>query len=210
MVSYSDAHSPPRVSRESTVFDVDLDYFAVLRALRTGAGHEGTVEFFPEEGRYHLDGHRKCDVRMAPEQTREHGGICPVCGRPLTVGVLSRVEELADREEAVRPDGAAGFRNLVPLPEIVGEILGVGPQSKKVLAEVDGLIAALGPEQAILEEVPVGDIAALSPPLAEAVDRLRRSEAIREPGYDGEYGTIRLFGPGEPGQADTVTTPALF
>lgn len=210
MVSYSDAHSPPRVGRESTVFDVDLDYFAVLRALRTGAGHEGTVEFFPEEGRYHLDGHRKCDVRMAPEQMREHGGICPVCGRPLTVGVLSRVEELADREEAVRPDGAAGFRNLVPLPEIVGEILGVGPQSKKVLAEVDGLIAALGPEQAILEEVPVGDIAALSPPLAEAVNRLRRGEVIREPGYDGEYGTIRLFGPGEPGEADTVTTPALF
>ncbi|WP_433247091.1 endonuclease Q family protein [Streptosporangium sp. CA-135522] len=210
MVSYSDAHSPPRIGRETTVFDVELDYFAVLRALRTGAGHEGTVEFFPEEGRYHLDGHRKCDVRMTPEETREHGGICPVCGRPLTVGVLSRVEELADRKEAVRPDGAAGFRSLVPLPEIVGEILGVGPKSKKALAEVDRLTAVLGSELAILEDLPISDIAAGSPPLAEAVDRLRRGEVIRDSGYDGEYGTIRLFGPDGPPRADTVTTPTLF
>ncbi|GAA2846088.1 hypothetical protein GCM10010517_02710 [Streptosporangium fragile] len=210
MVSYSDAHSPPRVGRETTVFDVDLDYFAILRALRTGTGYEGTVEFFPEEGRYHLDGHRKCGVRLDPEETRKLGGICPVCGRRLTVGVLSRVEDLADREEGVRPDGAAGFRSLVPLPEIVGEVLGVGPASKKVLREMDELTAALGPELAILEEVPVDDIAAYSPPLAEAVDRLRRGEVIREAGYDGEYGVIRLLGPGEPGRTDPATAPALF
>jgi uncharacterized protein (TIGR00375 family) len=210
LVSYSDAHSPPRVGRETTVFDVDLDYFAVLRALRTGTGHEGTVEFFPEEGRYHLDGHRKCGVRMNPEETRRRGGICPVCGKPLTIGVLSRVEELADRKKGVRPDGAAGFRSLVPLSEIVGEVLGVGPKSKKVFAEVDRLTATLGSELAILEDVPVDDIAACSPPLAEAVRRLRRSEVIREPGYDGEYGVIRLFGPGEPSQVGTATTPPLF
>ncbi|GHE46018.1 hypothetical protein GCM10017673_55010 [Streptosporangium violaceochromogenes] len=214
MVSYSDAHSPPRVGRETTVFDTDLDYFAILRALRTGSGYEGTVEFFPEEGRYHLDGHRGCRVRTTPEETRRHGGICPVCGRPLTVGVLSRVEELADRREPVRPAGDPGFRSLVPLPEIVGEILGVGPQSKKVLTEVDGLLSSLGPESAILGEVPIGAIAACSPPLAEAVRRLRRGEVFRDPGYDGEYGVIRLFAPGEPPSAPpgtgTVTAPTLW
>ncbi|MBA9002476.1 endonuclease Q family protein [Thermomonospora cellulosilytica] len=206
MVSYSDAHSPPILGRETTVLDTDVDYFAIRRALETGAGHLGSVEFFPEEGRYHLDGHRACGVRMTPRQTRERDGICPVCGRPLTVGVLSRVEELADRPEGVRPEGAAGFRSLVPLPEIMGEILGVGPKSKRVLREIDELVAALGPELAILEEVPVEVIRTRSPLLAEAVDRLRRGEVIRESGYDGEYGTIRLF---EPGRLERAA-PTLF
>ncbi|WP_119726574.1 endonuclease Q family protein [Thermomonospora amylolytica] len=206
MVSYSDAHSPPILGRETTVLDTDVDYFAIRRALETGAGHLGSVEFFPEEGRYHLDGHRACGVRMTPQQTREREGICPVCGRPLTVGVLSRVEELADRPEGVRPEGAAGFRSLVPLPEIMGEILGVGPKSKRVLREIDELVAALGPELAILEEVPVEVIRTRSPLLAEAVDRLRRGEVIRESGYDGEYGTIRLF---EPGRLERAA-PTLF
>ncbi|MBG0826688.1 DNA helicase UvrD [Planomonospora sp. ID67723] len=210
LVSHSDAHSPPRVGRETTVFETDLDYFAVLRALRTGDGHAGTVEFFPEEGRYHVDGHRKCGIRMEPRETRARGGICPACGKPLTVGVLSRVEELADRVEGVRPDGAAGFRSLVPLPEIVGEVLGVGPQSKRVLREIDRLVAALGPELAILEAVPVGEIETCSPRLAEAVGRLRRGEVIRDAGYDGEYGTIRLFTPGELERAGSATVPALF
>ncbi|MGV9771481.1 endonuclease Q family protein [Streptosporangium sp. NPDC003464] len=210
LVSHSDAHSPPMVGREATVFETDLDYFAVLRALRTGTGHAGTVEFFPEEGRYHADGHRGCGVRMEPRETREHGGICPVCGKPLTVGVLSRVEDLADRPEGVRPAGAAGFRRLVPLPEIVSEILGVGPKSKKVLREIDRLTAALGPELAILEDVPVDDIRTRSPLLGEAVDRLRRGEVIREAGYDGEYGVIRLFEPGELERLSAAAAPALF
>ncbi|GAA3152887.1 hypothetical protein GCM10010466_49830 [Planomonospora alba] len=195
LVSHSDAHSPPRIGRETTVFETDLDYFAVLRALRTGDGHAGSVEFFPEGGRYHLDGHRKCGVRLEPHETRERGGRCPVCGRRLTVGVLSRVEELADRPDGAGPDGAAGVRSLVPLPEAVGEVLGVGPGSKKVRLEVDRLTAALGPELAILEDVPVGEIAACSPRLAEAVGRLRRGEVRRDAGYDGEYGTIRILSP---------------
>ncbi|GIH75648.1 hypothetical protein Plo01_20770 [Planobispora longispora] len=210
MVSYSDAHSPPMLGRETTVFDTDLDYFAVLRALRTGEGHAGSVEFFPEEGKYHVDGHRKCGVRMEPRETREHGGICPVCRRRLTIGVLSRVEELADRPDGARPDGAAGFHSAVPLPEIVGEILGVGPKSKKVVAEVDRLTAALGPELTILEDLPPDEIAAHSPPLAEAVARLRRCEVIREPGYDGVFGTIRLFRRGEPGPVSKGSPPTLF
>src|SRR6266540_4161682 len=129
LVSNSDAHSPPMLGREACVFDTDVDYFSMRRALETGEGFGGTVEFFPEEGKYHLDGHRKCDVCMEPPETRRRQGRCPVCGRPLTVGVLHRVEELADRPDGARPDGAAGFRSLVQLPEIVGEILRVGPKS---------------------------------------------------------------------------------
>ncbi|HET9255844.1 MAG TPA: UvrD-helicase domain-containing protein [Pseudonocardiaceae bacterium] len=210
LVSNSDAHSPPMLGREATVFDTDLDYFAIRRALETGAGHRGSIEFFPEEGKYHVDGHRKCGVRMEPQQTRDHGGECPECGKPLTVGVLSRVEELADRPEGIRPEGAADFRSLVPLPEIMSEILGAGPKSKKVLEQIDKLTAALGPELVILQDVPLDDIKAHSPLLAEALTRLRRGEVTREAGYDGEYGVIRLFEPGELARISAVSAPALF
>ncbi|GII89736.1 hypothetical protein Ssi03_77260 [Sphaerisporangium siamense] len=208
LVSYSDAHSPPIVGRETTVFETALDYFAIRDALRTGDGLAGTVEFFPEEGKYHVDGHRKCGVRMEPEETRRHGGRCPVCGKKLTVGVLSRVDDLADRPAGVRPGGAAGFRNLVPLPEVVGELLGVGPKTKKVRTEIDRLTAALGPELAILEELPVEAIAVHSPQLGEAVDRLRRGQVTKHPGYDGEYGSIHLFTPPTPNLSPPP--PALF
>ncbi|GAA3093198.1 endonuclease Q family protein [Streptosporangium carneum] len=210
MVSYSDAHSPPRIGRETTMFDTDLDYFAVLRALRTGTGYEGTVEFFPEEGRYHLDGHRKCGVRLEPEETRKLGGICPVCGKRLTVGVLSRVEDLADRPDGVQSGEDAPFQSLVPLPEVVGEILDVGPTSKKVAGEMDRLVAALGSELRILQDVPVSDLEARLPSLGEAVGRLRRGEVITDPGYDGEYGVVRLFEPGELERASAANTPSLF
>ena len=198
LVSNSDAHSPPMLGREATVFGTDLDYFAMAEALRTGRGLEGTIEFFPEEGKYHLDGHRKCGVRIEPEQTRALAGNCPACGKPLTVGVLHRVAELADRPPGFRPDGAAGFTCLVQLPEIIGEIFGTGPKSKKVTGEVGRLVAALGPELSILREVPLDDLRRSGGSrLAEAIGRLRRGEVIRDAGYDGEYGTIRLFQPDE-------------
>jgi DNA helicase-2/ATP-dependent DNA helicase PcrA len=207
LVSNSDAHSPPALGREATVLDTELDYFAIRRALETGQGFSGTVEFFPEEGKYHLDGHRKCGVRMEPAETRRHGGLCPVCGRPPTVGVLHRVEELADRPEGARPPGAAGFRNLIQLPELVGEVLGVGPRSKAVGAVVDGLVDRLGPELDILERIPTDAVARAAPPLlAEAIDRVRRGAVIREAGYDGEYGTIRVFTPDEL-RSSLVTSP---
>ncbi|HVW40102.1 MAG TPA: UvrD-helicase domain-containing protein [Amycolatopsis sp.] len=204
LVSNSDAHSPPMLGREATVFDTGLDYFAIKRSLETGVGHAGSIEFFPEEGKYHVDGHRKCGVRMEPGETRGHGGVCPECRKPLTVGVLSRVEDLADRPEGARPQGAADFRSLVPLPEIMSEILGVGPKSKKVLGEIDKLTAAFGPELSILQDVPVDDLGKRSPLLGEAVRRLRRGEVIRDAGYDGEYGVIRLFEPGELGKTATL------
>jgi DNA helicase II / ATP-dependent DNA helicase PcrA len=209
LVSNSDAHSPPALGREATVLDTDLDYWAIRRALETGQGFAGTVEFFPEEGKYHLDGHRKCGVRMEPAETRRHGGLCPVCGKPPTVGVLHRVEELADRPPGARPPGAAGFRNLIQLPELAGEVLGVGPRSKAVTAVVAGLVDRLGPELDILERIPVDDIAKAGPPLlAEAIDRVRRGAVIREAGYDGEYGIIRVFTPDE--LRSSPSTATLF
>lgn len=198
LVSNSDAHSPPMLGREATVFATDLDYFAVRRSLETGEGFGGTVEFFPEEGKYHLDGHRTCRVRSEPEETRRAGGLCPGCGKPVTVGVLHRVEALADRPDGHRPEGVAGFRNLVPLPELCAEIAGVGAKSKTVAREVDGLVARLGPELGILERVPLDDLRlAGGPLLAEAVARLRQGHVHREAGYDGEYGVIRMFTPDE-------------
>ncbi len=198
LVSNSDAHSPPMLGREATTFRTELDYFAMLRALRTGHGLAGTLNFFPEGGRYHLDGHRKCGVRFFPLQSKSHGEICPQCGKPLTIGVLHRVAELADRSAGHRPAGAAGFANMVSLPEIVGEIRGAGPKSKGVTIEVDRLVAMLGPELAILFDTDLTDISrAGGSLLGEAVARLRRGEVTKEGGYDGEYGVIRLFQPEE-------------
>jgi len=210
LVSNSDAHSPPMLGREATVFDTDLDYFAMADALRTGHGLAGTVEFFPEEGKYHLDGHRKCGVRVEPEQTRALDTTCPRCGKPLTVGVLHRVAELADRPAGFRPPGAAGFTSLVQLPEIVGEILATGPKSKKVTGEIGRLVATLGPELSILRDVPLDDVRrAGGTLLGEGIARLRRGEVIRDAGYDGEYGTIRLFQPGELDGAALFTVAGL-
>ena len=207
LVSNSDAHSPPMLGREATTLDVELDYFAIERALRSGAGLHSTVNFFPEGGRYHLDGHRKCGVRLEPGQSAIHGGMCPGCGKPLTIGVLNRVTELADRPPGYRPDGAADSVNLVSLPDVVGEILGAGPKSKKVDAEVSRLVAALGPELAILLTTPPGELSrAGGSLLAEAITRLRAGAVHKEAGYDGEYGVIRLFGPGELARG----TAALF
>jgi superfamily I DNA/RNA helicase/PHP family Zn ribbon phosphoesterase len=198
LVSNSDAHSPPMLGREATTLDVELDYFEIERAFRTGAGLQGTVNFFPEGGRYHLDGHRKCGVRLEPAQSAAHEGICPHCGKPLTIGVLNRVTELADRAEGYRPDAAASSVNLVSLPDVVAELLGTGPKSKTVDAEVSRLVAALGPELAILLAVPPGELSrAGGSLLAEAMTRLRAGAAHKDAGYDGEYGVIRLFGPGE-------------
>jgi len=198
LVSNSDAHSPPMLGREATAFDTEIGYFPVRHALRTGEGFDGTVEFFPEEGKYHLDGHRACGVRTSPEQTRAAGGKCPVCGKTPTIGVQHRVEALADRPVGYRPEGATAFRSFVQLPEILGEIAAVGPKSRSVTAQVTAMVERFGPELAILGEVPLDDLAARAPSIVvEAIARLRRGDVRREAGYDGVYGTIRLFDPAE-------------
>ena len=196
LTSNSDAHSPGKLGREATTFDCELAYFAIKQALESGRGYVGTVEFFPDEGKYHLDGHRKCEVRFSPKETLAHGGRCPVCGEPLTIGVEHRVEVLADRGEgeAPPPPSAGTVSNLVPLPEILSELTGTGPASQAVARGYDEAIAKLGPELSILQLVPVEDLdRAGSALLAEAIARLRCGNVIREAGYDGEYGVIRLF-----------------
>jgi DNA helicase II / ATP-dependent DNA helicase PcrA len=211
LVSNSDAHSPPALAREATVLSAPLDYYAVREALRTGAGLDGTIEFFPEEGKYHSDGHRACGVQWEPSRTRENQGRCPECGRPLTVGVLSRVEDLADRASGTRPAGAKQVTHLVQLPEVVGEVHGVGPRTRTVEAQVNTLVAALGSELEILMRAPVEEITATGGELlGEAVRRLRRGEVGRTPGYDGEYGVIRLFAPEELRAATGPAGDALF
>jgi uncharacterized protein (TIGR00375 family) len=212
LVSCSDAHSPPALAREATTFTCPADYFAMRDALRTGDGLLGTIEFFPEEGKYHADGHRVCKVNWSPARTRAAGGLCPVCGRPLTVGVLSRVEELADRPEDAPPPAHAGqVTHLVQLPEILGEIHRVGPRSKTVTGRLHELVATLGPELEILTRVPLDEVRrAGGEPLAEAIGRLRRGEVRRTPGYDGEYGVIRLFDPGELDRPAGRGSDALF
>jgi uncharacterized protein (TIGR00375 family) len=196
LTSNSDAHSPGKLGREATTFDCELDYFAIKHALESGRGYVGTVEFFPDEGKYHLDGHRKCEVRFSPKETLAHGGRCPVCGEPVTIGVEHRVEVLADRSEGeARPPPSAGaVSNLVPLQEILSELTGSGPASQAVARGYDAAIAKLGPELSILQSVPAEDLArAGSALLAEAITRLRDGNVICEAGYDGEYGVVRLF-----------------
>ena len=195
LVSNSDAHSPEKLGREVCVFDIDVDYFALRKALETGEGYAGTLEFFPEEGKYHLDGHRHCHVSFSPGETRKREGRCPVCGKPLTVGVMHRVEDLADRGEAAAPPETAGpMQSLIPLPEILSEIHRVGPKSKTVARHYESLLGRLGPELLLLNALPLEDIgSAASSLVTEAVSRLRKHEVVREAGYDGVYGTIRLF-----------------
>ena len=194
LVSYSDAHAPSRLGREATELATKLDYVAIRHALQTGEGLQGTVELFPEEGRYHLSGHRRCGVRLEPADARQARMRCPVCGRRLTMGVLQRVEDLAERPPGARPEGAAGSRNRVPLPEVVAEVAGVGPTSKTVRGTVEAMIERLGPELPILERLPLDAIdEAGFPAVAEAIGRMRRGQVAGTSGFDGQYGSIRVL-----------------
>ncbi len=205
LVSNSDAHSPAKLGREACLFDTELDYFAIKRALETGQGYGGTVEFFPEEGKYHLDGHRACGVRLEPAETRALGGRCPVCGRPLTVGVLHRVEELADRPEGTPPARPMAFESLIPLVEVLAEIENKGAGTKAVRQRYERLLRTFGPELTILREIPLEDLQRRAGSLlAEAVRRMRAGEVIREAGFDGAYGVIRLFTDAERAQGHAV------
>lgn len=210
LISNSDCHSPNKLGREANFFTTEADFFAIRAALENPAqGFHGTVEFFPEEGKYHLDGHRKCGVRWEPSVTREHQGICPECGKPLTVGVLNRVMELADRDAPKYPANTPVVHSLIPLPEVVGEMLGCGPDTKKAQAWYGDLIQRFGSEFEILLRAPLEKLREEhSPVLAEAIGRMRAGKVIREGGYDGEYGVIRVFGPGE--REEFLGQSALF
>ena len=194
LVSNSDAHSPPKLGRNACVFDCGMDYFEMRQALRTGGGYGGTVEFYPEQGKYHLDGHRKCGVRLTPGETRDLDERCPVCGKAVTKGVLHRVEELADRPDGGRRADADAFRRLIPLTDVLSELERVGAASKRVARLYVGLLERLGPELDILEHVPLEELRRhASAALVEAIRRMRSGKVICEAGYDGVFGTIRLF-----------------
>ncbi|MBN1127927.1 MAG: UvrD-helicase domain-containing protein [Chitinispirillaceae bacterium] len=196
LVSSSDAHSPSKLGRECTVFDTDLSYGGIFKALSDphDTGLDGTIEFFPEEGKYHVDGHRKCGVRYSPQESAKSKGLCPRCGRPLTIGVMSRVEELADREPGIMAPRGRPYKSLIPLAEIIAEALDCGPETKSVQQVYRTLLHTIGSEFSVLLDADTAAIASTAGDLiAEGIRRMRSGEVMIEPGYDGEYGTVHLF-----------------
>lgn len=197
-ISNSDAHSPAKIGREANVLETDLSYGAILKAIRDGKGFSGTIEFFPEEGKYHNDGHRACGVSMAPDETLRHGGHCPVCGKKVTVGVMNRVGRLADRPAGYRPEGAPPFHSVIPLAEVIAEALQKGVNTRTVSEFYFRLIGELGCEFRVLLETPLEDIeTAGSGVLAGAVGKMRSGDVQIAPGYDGEFGKVSIFAKAE-------------
>ncbi len=196
LVSNSDSHSPSRIGREANVFGCELSYQEIKHVLETKDKEKFlyTIEFFPEEGRYHYDGHRNCKVNFHPEETKKHQGNCPVCKKPLTRGVLSRVEELADTEEGFIPENAISYKSRVCLDEIIAEAKGVGKQSKAVQREYLDIIYANGSEFNILNKMSVDELFNKLPGrVAEGIKKVRDKDIEVIPGHDGEYGIIKIF-----------------
>jgi uncharacterized protein (TIGR00375 family) len=205
LVSNSDSHSPAKIGREANVFACELDYQAIREVLKTKDKKRFlyTLEFFPEEGKYHFDGHRLCGVRFSPQETKEHKGICPKCKKPLTVGVLNRVDYLADRPEGFIPGNAIPFKHLIPLDEIIADTKGVKKGSVAVEKEYMGLLAKFGTEFNILLRLNDDELRKGLPKLvAEAVIKMRKGQVGVEPGYDGEYGTISIKADAAAGEAE--------
>jgi DNA helicase II / ATP-dependent DNA helicase PcrA len=213
IISNSDAHSPQKLGREATVIHSDLSYDEVMGAIKTNDKRlSGTIEFFPQEGKYHYDGHRLCGVRWSPEETRKHAGVCSKCGKPVVVGVDYRVGELAakGRPEGYEPTGAKRVEYIIPLGEVLAELRGVkGANGRAVAAEYDRLIRALGSEFAILRELDLDRVREAAPALALALARMRRREVYIEPGYDGVFGVIRVFRDGAE-RAETLNQLSLL
>lgn len=212
LVSNSDAHSPSKIGREANVFDTEFSYRGLIDALRKNDPSKFlyTVEFFPEEGKYHFDGHRKCGVVSSPRESLKTNDLCPKCGKRLTIGVLHRIEELADRESGEGRPGRIPFKNLIPLNEVIAEAVGKTPEGQGVWDLYFRFIREFGDELTVLTEVPVADLARIAPDkVADAVDRMRKGQVHILPGHDGEYGTIRIFGE-EPGADSCASQLSLF
>lgn len=194
LISNSDAHSPEKLAREGNVINGELSYEGVFDSIRRRT--HTTLEFFPEEGKYHADGHRTCKVRLSPKETIKNKGLCPVCKKPVTVGVLNRIEELADRPMGYRPPGSAGFENIVPLKEIIGQMFEVGPSSKRVDKLYHDLLRKFGSEFSILRSLPLEMLEREKlDVLALALDRMRKGKVDVQAGYDGEFGVISVLKP---------------
>ena len=198
LVSNSDAHSAAKIGREANILDTDISYASMMKAIKTRKGFLGTIEFFPEQGKYHYDGHRDCGVSLSPKETIAHDHLCPECGRKVTVGVMHRVEKLADRREGLKPAGAPSFASIIPLPEIIAEGLACGVNTKKVNALYLPMLEKLGNEFKILLDAPLDDIERAGTPLIrEAIARMRAGNVHISPGYDGEFGKVRILEDGE-------------
>ena len=200
LISNSDSHSPQKIGREANVFSCDLDYKTIREVLKTKDKKRFlyTIEFFPEEGKYHFDGHRLCGIRWSPKETSEHAGKCPKCGKPVTVGVVNRVEKLADRPEGFKPDNAIPFKHLIPLDEIIADAKGVGKASLSVERDYRSCIAKFGTEFEILMRAPKEELMKRLPPkIAEGILRVREGKVNIKAGFDGEYGIVSVFEEGE-------------
>jgi uncharacterized protein (TIGR00375 family) len=194
LLSNSDAHSPSKIGREANIFNTEISYKAMMEAIKTREGFTGTIEFFPEEGKYHYDGHRTCGISLTPHETLRHNYLCPVCGKRVTVGVMHRIEKLANRQEGFKPKGMPSYYSIIPLPEIIAEVLKVGANSKAVDKEYRNLLNKLGNEFKILMDVQLKDIEQASSTLiTDAILKVRKGDVHIAPGYDGEYGKVKIF-----------------
>jgi len=196
ILSNSDAHSPEKLGREANLFSTEISYPAIIEAIKTGDPNHfgGTIEFFPQEGKYHHDGHRRCNVSWHPDETARHDGICPVCGKKVTVGVMSRVIQLGDREDISERPNRHLYYSLIPLREVLSEIAGSGPDSKKVTQQYMDLIGKCRSELNVLLHLPLDRIQQAGGPIvAEAIRRMREGKVHIQEGYDGEYGVIKVF-----------------
>ncbi len=202
MISNSDAHSPANLGREANVFEIPenkLSYDEIYRIIKEKDKKRFlyTIEFFPEEGKYHFDGHRDCKIQLKPEQSEKSKGLCPVCKKPLTIGVLNRVYQLADRKEGFKPD-TIGYKSLVPLAEIIADVLGQGKLTKKVDVLYRDLISKGGSEFKILLDIPVEELKKIVlPEIALAIKNVREGKLEIFPGYDGVYGVVKVFKEGQ-------------
>lgn len=215
LISNSDSHSLPKIGREANIFDAELSYEGIMEAIRNNTPEKlkssntetlknkfvATIEFFPEEGKYHYDGHSKCKIALSPQETKKHNNICPVCGKPLVIGVMNRVEKLADRKINLNSKGNfhefknhVPYYNFVQLNEIIAEALGAGNASKKVAGEYEKLVKNFGSELKILMDVKVEDLESFAGKrIAEGIKRVRDGNLKISPGYDGEYGVVKIF-----------------
>ena len=204
LISNSDAHSLANLGREANLFEgEELSYKAIIEAIKLGAKISqnppvlkliSTIEFFPQEGKYHFDGHRNCQIVFSPKQTKEHKNICPKCGKPLTIGVMNRVEQLSDRPEGGKPEKIIPFKSLIPLREIIADAFGVGKSSKLVQEEYRKLVNTLGSEFEILLNRERNQLEEITSSLvAEGIIRVREGKVKVYPGYDGEFGKIEIF-----------------
>jgi uncharacterized protein (TIGR00375 family) len=194
LVSNSDAHSPAKIGREANVLDCVFSYDSIIETLKTGGKFLYTIEFFPQEGKYHFDGHRKCDVRISPEEAMQNNNLCPVCMKPLTIGVMHRVLNLADRSAEDIPDSLVKHKHLIPLVEIIADAFGIGVQSKKVGNEYFSLVRKFGGEFPILLELTPSAIREnFSPGIGERILAVRENKVAIKEGYDGVYGEIKIL-----------------